>query len=224
MRLQKFLSGAGVASRRASERLITVGAVAVNGELAHIGQSVNPAKDKVTVNGKVIMPPAELVYVMLHKPVGYVTTRAHFPGEKSVYDLLPMEWRTALWPIGRLDKDSCGLLLFTNDGELTQKLTHPRYQNEKEYLVRFTGTLTSEARAKLQRGVNLEDDGKTAPCKIAVINDQEVKIILREGKKRQIRRMLAVVGCRVTFLQRVRDGIVSLGNLPVGKWVKIDSF
>lgn len=217
IRLQKFLSGAGVASRRAAERLIDVGAVAVNGELAHIGQSVDPATDVVTVNGKVIKPAAEIISVMLHKPVGYVTTRASFANEKSVYELLPAKWRTTIWPIGRLDKDSCGLLLFTNDGELTQKLTHPRYQNEKEYLVRFTGTLPADAKAQLQRGIQL-DDGKTAPCKIAVVNNQEIKIILREGKKRQIRRMLATVGCRVTFLQRVRDGVVVLGTLPVGKY------
>ena len=216
MRLQKFLSQAGVASRRHAEGLIKGGAVKVNGVIATLGQSVDADRDVVKVSGKTVTIATEHVYLALNKPVGFVTTRAHHKGEKTVFDLLPPDLRRTVWPIGRLDKDSCGLLLLTNDGELTQRLTHPRYEHEKEYLVRHSGMMNDAQRKKLQTGVAL-DDGKTAPCKITLVKQGECKIVLKEGKKRQIRRMLETIHCHTTFLQRIRHGKITLGNLAEGK-------
>lgn len=217
MRLQKFLSQAGVASRRAAEELIRSGKVSVNGTSATIGQVVNPATDRVLVDGKQIQSQAERIYLVLNKPVGYTTTRQDPYAHKTVFDLLPAELRQKVWPVGRLDRDSCGLLIFTNDGELTQQLTHPRYDSEKEYLVQYTGTLTPQNLQTLQRGVNLED-GRTKPCRVKIKKPGELSITLGEGRKRQIRRMVAAVGCRVTFLQRIREEKVRLGTLPTGQW------
>lgn len=223
IRLQKFLSGAGVASRRAAEELIRQGLVKVNSQTATIGMSVDPAVDAVLVRGRAIAQPEGMIYLMLNKPRGYVTTRARFKAEKSVYDLLPADWRSKVWPVGRLDKDSCGLLLFTNDGAITQKLTHPKYSHEKEYLVRYQGILTPAAKTQLERGVDIAS-GRTAPCYIKIIHPGEAVVTIHEGKKRQIRYMFAAVHCRVMFLQRIREGKIKLGQLAEGKWLKLDSF
>ncbi len=219
MRLQKFLAQAGIASRRLAEKLISSGQIKVNGKVAILGQQVDPLTDEVVFNKKKISLNItdKKIYLALNKPAGYITTRADFKNQKSVYDLLPSDLRSKIWPVGRLDKDSCGLLLFTNDGELTQKLTHPSHQHDKEYLVRHSGQLTEQQRRQLQQGVILPT-GKTAPCQIIINQPGELKIILNEGKKRQIREMLRHFRCQVTFLQRTRHGQVKLGNLKEGHY------
>ncbi|MBI5621277.1 rRNA pseudouridine synthase [Candidatus Falkowbacteria bacterium] len=217
IRLQKFLSAAGVCSRRAAEVFITKGQVTVNGQVATLGDRVDPANDTVTLKGKIINPAHELIYLALNKPTGYTTTRADLHAEKTIYNLLPKELKNKVWPIGRLDKKSCGLLIMTNDGELTQQLTHPSFRHEKEYLVRFMGELTPGKVKQLERGVRLQ--GKTtAPAKIKIIKPREVYFTITEGQKHQIRRMFDRVNCSVTWLQRLRENKLTLGTLEKGRY------
>ncbi|MFA5076497.1 MAG: pseudouridine synthase [Patescibacteria group bacterium] len=221
IRLQKFLSQAGFCSRRAAEVFIANGRVQVNGQVAKIGTSIDPDKDQVLVNGKPIEPKEKNIYLVLNKPTGYTTTRFDRHAEKTIYELLPAELRKKVWPVGRLDKDSCGLLIMTNDGELTQELTHPSFEHEKEYLVRFIGQFSSAKKTKLETGVILENK-KTAPCQIVMVKDNEIKITIHEGQKRQVREMLKTVSCRATFLERLREGKLTLGNLKTGQYRFVD--
>lgn len=216
MRLQKFLSSAGVCSRRQAEELITRGEVKVNGQVAQLGDKVDPETDKVEVKGKLVGAPAEKkIYILLNKPAGYTATRSDRFAEKTIYDLLPAELRTKVWPVGRLDKNSCGLLILTNDGELTQKLTHPSFQHEKEYLVEFTGLLTKERIDQLQNGIETERI-QTLPCRVEVLRPNLIQVTIREGQKRQVREMLGAVHCHVNFLQRTRENKIRLGDVPEG--------
>ncbi|MFA5359001.1 MAG: pseudouridine synthase [Patescibacteria group bacterium] len=217
IRLQKFLSTAGVASRRAAEELIKNGKVKINGILAQIGQKINPDKDKVEVNDSLITAAEKMIYLVLNKPTDYTTTRSDRFASKTIYDLLPKDLKNKVWPIGRLDRDSCGLIILTNDGELTQRLTHPKFEHEKEYLVNFRGTLDEDKIAHLEKGVMFRGE-KSAPCKAELLNKSEVKIILKEGRKRQIRDMLSAVHVHVTFLRRVREGRLTIDRVPVGKY------
>ena len=217
IRLQKFLSSAGVASRRNAEELIKNKKVTVNSEIAVLGDKIDPDKDIIKVRGEMIKPAEAKIYLILNKPIGYTTTRSDRHAERTVYDLLPRNLKKVVWPVGRLDKTSCGLLILTNDGELTQELTHPKYQHEKEYLVRTSGELTEEKIKELEKGIKI-DDKKTSPAKIKLINSSEAKIIITEGQKRQVRRMLGEVNCRVTFLQRIRENKLQLSSLPSGKY------
>ncbi|MFA6534283.1 MAG: pseudouridine synthase [Patescibacteria group bacterium] len=217
IRLQKFLSQAGVCSRREAEVLIEQDAVKINGQIAKLGDRVDEETDQVTVKGKTIAAGGEKIYLLFNKPAGFVCTRAEHHTEKNIYDLLPLELKTRVWPVGRLDKNSCGLLILTNDGELTQKLTHPKYRHEKEYHAKFTGEFNTSAERYLSAGIDTEKI-QTLPCQITVITPNEIKIILREGQKRQVREMLRAVGCQVTWLERVREGKLLLGDLPVGRF------
>jgi 23S rRNA pseudouridine2605 synthase len=223
-RLQKVLAQAGVASRRACEELIRQGRVQVNGQVVtELGTKVDPNRDEIRVDGAPISGPEERVYLILNKPPGYIST-THDPwGRPTVLDLIPHQGR--LYPVGRLDAESEGLLLLTNDGRLTHRLTHPRYEHEKEYLVLVKGHPSQTVLSQLRQGVDLEE-GRTAPAKVSRVSRKEgsetppgttwLRIVVHEGRKRQIRRMCAAVGHPVQRLIRVRMGPIELGNLPEG--------
>lgn len=215
-RLQKFLSSAGVASRRHAEELILAGKVKVNGhKVTQLGTKVDPAKDKVEVNGKKIKVNS-LIYLALNKPKRYMTTRFDPERRKMVYDLLPTDLRSKVWPVGRLDFHTEGLLLFTNDGELTQKLTHPSSEHEKEYEVILDKELSEGRIEKIRDGMFL-DGKKTAPAKIKA-SGTTVNLTIHEGWKRQIRRMFSALGYTVRNLKRIRIGKLKLGDLESGEF------
>jgi pseudouridine synthase len=215
LRLQKFLSLAGVCSRRKGEELIVAGKVAVNGEIVvELGTKIDPDQDQVEVDGKAIKPAHALVYIALNKPRDYVSSCSH-PGEKVVVDLVDIPER--IYPVGRLDKDSTGLLLLTNDGRLHHRLSHPSFDHEKEYDVTVAGPISDGALKKMRGGLPIMGT-KTRPARIFRISSKRFRIVLQEGKNRQIRRMVSKVGNEVTRLQRKRFAGIKLGNLPPGKW------
>ncbi|MFN3179849.1 MAG: pseudouridine synthase [Thermus sp.] len=214
LRLQAFLARAGVGSRRKAEDLIRQGRVRVNGRVAVLGQRVNPG-DVVEVDGKPVEPPRERIVLALHKPRGYTTTRHDPHAQKTVFHLLPDI--PGLHPIGRLDRDSEGLLLLTNDGHLTLRLTHPRYGVKKVYRV-YTerGTLPPAICQRLVEGVDLEDGpARALACRPA---QGGALLTLAEGRKREVRRMLKAVGYPVKRLIRLQVGPIRLGHLPPGRW------
>lgn len=219
-RLQKLIARAGIASRRAAEELITSGKVAVNGHaVTELGAKADPATDRITVEGKpLLLPTGPATVVLLHKPRGVVTTRSDPEGRPIVLDLLPKNLRH-LHPVGRLDYDTSGVLLLTDDGDLTHALTHPSHQIEKLYQARVRGKVEEKTLERLRRGVRLED-GPTAPCRVRVRAVTErntlLEIALREGRNRQVRRMLEAVGHPVSTLRRVRFAGVELEGLPPG--------
>lgn len=220
IRLQKVLASHGVASRRAAERMIERGEVTVNGRRATVGQQIQPGVDTVAVQGTVLSDRKPRRYVALNKPVGVVTSRRSTHGERTVIDLLPRD--LPLFPVGRLDKDTSGLLLLTNDGEWANRLLHPRYQVEREYSVVVRGRPADAALRRLRTGVVLPDGTVTAPARVraaGVVDGEGVlQVVLREGKKRQIRLMCAAVGHPVQRLHRVRVGGIELGSLGEGEW------
>lgn len=219
MRLQKFISRAGYCSRRHAEELILNGKVTVNGQIVtQLGTKIDPEKDKVEVEGTPVFPEENLVYIALNKPKGFVTSCSH-PGEKIVLELVNISQR--IYPVGRLDKDSTGLLLLTNDGKLHLKLTHPSFDHEKEYLVTVARPIPDGALKAIESGLKILGT-KTRPARIKKISDIRFKIILKEGRNRQIRRMVRKVGSRVTDLKRIRIANIRLGNLPEGKWRYLD--
>lgn len=217
MRLQAFLARAGVASRRKAEALIRQGRVRVNGKVAVLGQKVGPG-DLVEVDGKRVELPQERVVLALHKPKGYTTTRHDPHARRTVFDLLPKI--PGLHPVGRLDRDSEGLLLFTNDGALTFRLTHPRHGVRKVYRVWTEGgTLPEAVCQRLLKGVELEDGpAKALACRPA---PGGAILTLGEGRKREVRRMLQRVGYPVRRLLRLQVGPIRLGDLPPGKWRRL---
>jgi len=215
MRLQKFLSSAGVCSRRKGEELIVAGKVAVNGEtIVELGTKIDPNQDRVEVDGKSIQPSHTLIYIALNKPKDYVTSCSH-PGEKVVVDLVDISER--IYPVGRLDKDSTGLLLLTNDGRIHHRLSHPSFDHEKEYDVTVARPISNGALIKMSDGLPLMGT-KTRPARITRISPRRFRIVLQEGKNRQIRRMVRKVGNEVIRLQRKRFAGIELGNLLPGKW------
>lgn len=224
-RLQKILSHAGVASRRVAEELILQGRVAVNGVVqTRLGSRADPEKDEITVDG-VPIDRRRSRYIMLNKPPGVVTTAADEHGRRTVLDLLPAELQ-GLHPVGRLDKESEGLLILTNDGHLTNLVLHPRHTVEKEYLVAIDAPLSNAAMHRMVRGIEIDGEVLRA-ASVAPVRPPDrtewpgaawLLVTLREGKKRQIRRMLRVLGRTVLRLQRVRIGPLRLGDLPPGKW------
>jgi 23S rRNA pseudouridine2605 synthase len=220
-RLQKALARAGVASRRHSEELILAGRVAVNGEIiTTLGTRVDPDQDSVSVDGQVIaMEPAKRYY-MLHKPNGTITSVTDPYDRRTVLDLLDVDL-DGLFPVGRLDQDTEGLLLITNDGELAFRLTHPRFTIPKTYLAHVRGTPDEDDLARLRRGVRLED-GITGPAEVSVVDAPRdmatIRLTIAEGRKREVRRMLNKVGHPVIRLQRLELGPLKLGALPVGQY------
>jgi 23S rRNA pseudouridine2605 synthase/23S rRNA pseudouridine2604 synthase len=215
IRLQKYMAECGVASRRAAEKLIAAGKVKINGRIARIGAKIDPASDKVMVNGKLLRHKEKKVYLKLNKPIGVVSACSD-QKEMTVVDLIK-DIPGRLYPVGRLDMGSEGLMILTNDGELADRLMHPRYEHEKEYEVTVRGPLTSAQIEKLERGIIL-DSRKTLPVKIRRAGDRRFRVILREGRKRQIRRMMEAVGNKVSRLKRIRIKNIRLGDLATGKY------
>jgi len=216
--LLKVLTEAGVGSRRRMADTIKNGRVEVNGELVEdFRHPVNPETDRVSINGKAVdLKPRRTVYLMVNKPVGILTTTSDERGRRTVLDILPDKYRhLRLYPVGRLDKDSTGLLLLTNDGELTYRLTHPKFEHDKEYLIQIESALKPDEKRKLEKGFELED-GMTYPVVIKDIKSPppfNYSITTHEGRKRQVRRMLANLGYRVLAIKRIRMGSLNLGNL-----------
>jgi pseudouridine synthase len=201
-RVQKFISQSGTASRRKAEEFIKSGQVLINGRKAKLGDKVNPQTDEVKIYGKLINKREELVYIMLNKPKGYVVSKSDPQHRKTVFELLPEELRGRVWNVGRLDADTEGLLVLTNDGDLTQELSHPKYEHEKEYEVSTQEPPTESQLEHLRTGVEIST-GTTYPAQVKQ-RDGKVRIIIHEGKKRQVRRMFTTVGLTVTNLKRLR--------------------
>lgn len=220
IRLQKHLADCGVASRRKAEELIADGKVRVNGRIAKIGDKVDPKRDKVSVRGKNVVVNNEKIYIMLHKPRGFVTTVNDELNRKCVMDLVK-DAGSRLYPVGRLDKDSEGLLFLTNDGEFANRLTHPSSHVNKTYRVTVGGEVTDDKLDRLCSGIEL-DGSKTLPCDVYVIERREDRTILNfiicEGRNRQIRRMCEAVGLEVLRLKRIEIAGVKLGMLQRGDW------
>lgn len=218
-RLQKILSAAGVCSRRAAEGYLTAGRITVNGELAQLGQQADPETDDIRVDGVPLDREPEAVYLMLNKPRGYVTTVSDEQGRKTVMDLLTGV-HTRIYPVGRLDRDSEGLLLLTNDGALTQRLLHPSHEVSKEYHVTVSGPV--EHAAENLRRIRDVAGMAIRPAEVQMLrregNRAELRIVIHEGRNRQIRRMCARCGLEVLRLQRVREHCLELGTLPLGQW------
>ena len=214
-RLQKVLAQAGLGSRRTCEMLIEEGRVTVNGEVAVLGRRVETTDDRVEVDGVCIGVAPGLVYYLLNKPLGVVSTAADPQGRPTVVDLVPADPR--VYPVGRLDTDTEGLLLLTNDGELTHRLTHPSFGVEKEYLAEVDGEPSRGALRQLREGVAL-DDGLTAPAKVSAVGPGVVKLIIHEGRNRQVRRMCEAVGHPVRCLVRTRIGPLRDAALAPGAW------
>ncbi len=220
-RLQKFLSECSVASRRKAEELILEGKVKVNGKVATLGDKVDPKRDKVFVRGKRVIPVSNKVYIMLHKPRGFVTTMNDELDRKCVNDLVK-DVGVKVFPVGRLDKNSEGLLIMTNDGELANKLTHPSSHVNKTYRVTVGGSVDDEKLEKLSNGTIVLDEKPVPPCDVFVADrkaDRTVLIfIISEGRNRQIRRMCEAVKLDVLRLKRTEIAGVKLGMLPQGSW------
>lgn len=214
-RLQKILSAAGICSRRKAEEYLSQGLVTVNGMAAHLGDKADPKRDEIALSGQVVGGQSECVYLMLHKPRGYVTTLSDERGRKTAAELVA-DCGARVWPVGRLDYDSEGLLLFTNDGDLTNRLIHPRHGVEKEYLVWVTGDI--DAALPILRAPMELDGVKLAPVTVTQTGPQGLRFLLRQGKNRQIRRMCQQAGLNVTRLKRIREGNLNLGTLPKGSW------
>jgi pseudouridine synthase len=220
MRLQKFLSAAGVCSRRHGEVYIQAGRVRVNGRRATVlGTQVDPDKDRIEVDGRTVTLQTRFIYIALHKPKGYVTSCSH-AGEAVVMDLIDLPQR--LYPVGRLDKDSTGLLLLTNDGRLHHRLSHPSFDHEKEYEVTVEQPILDSVLDHLSAGMPLMG-AKTRPARIRRLSGRRFKMVLQEGRNRQIRRMVRKVGHRVVRLKRIRVANIRLGNLPIGAWRHLTS-
>jgi 23S rRNA pseudouridine2605 synthase len=219
VRLQKVLAAAGVGSRRACEELIAAGRVEVNGETAELGRRVDPGRDRVAVDGVPIGVAPGLVYYLVYKPLGVVSTTSDPQGRPTVAAVVPAEPR--VYPVGRLDVDSEGLMLLTNDGELTYRLTHPSFGVEKEYVVTVSGLLDPSDLRRLRQGVDLED-GMTAPARVALLGPGVLRITIHEGRNRQVRRMADAIGHPVLHLVRTRLGPLRIGSLRPGQWRELE--
>lgn len=219
-RLHKFLARSGVASRRAAEHLIESGRVSVNDTVVtRVGTSIDPTIDRVRVDGNVVRPAADRVTLMLNKPVGVISTASDPRGRQTVVDLVPSERR--LYPVGRLDWDSEGLILLTDDGDLALRLTHPRTHVEKEYVVDVVGVPSAEELASCERGLVIDGE-RLLPVRAERVamtaSGARLRVVLTQGRNRQIRRMFESLGYPVTRLVRVRIGGLRMGELPSGQW------
>ena len=214
-RLQKVLARLGVGSRRVCEELIADGRVTVNGRVAQLGVRVDVTEDLVEVDGAPVGIRPDLVYLLLNKPTGVVTTADDPQGRPTVIELVPAEPR--VFPVGRLDRDTEGLLLLTNDGELAHRLTHPSFGVEKEYLAQVEGQPSRAAVRRLREGVELED-GITSPARVSTTEPDVLRIVIHEGRNRQVRRMCEAVGHPVRRLVRVRIGPLADRALAPGRW------
>lgn len=214
-RLQKLLSAAGLCSRRSAEDYIEAGRVTVNGRPAKLGDKADLSRDRVALDGVEVGPAVDSVYLMLNKPRGYVTTLSDEEGRPTVAQLVA-DCGVRVWPVGRLDLDSEGLLLLTNDGALTHQLIHPSHEVDKQYLVMVTGDI--EAALPVLNGPMELDGVSLAPAQVDRLGPNLLSFQIHEGKNRQIRRMCQQAGLTVKALRRVREGQVQLGGLKLGKW------
>lgn len=218
-RIQKILSARGVASRRQAEEMIRAGLITCNGKVCRLGDTADPDTDMILVNGKPLPVSEDRVYIMLHKPRGFVTTLSDEKGRKNAAQLVA-DCGQRVYPVGRLDMDSEGLLLFTNDGDFANKLMHPKHEVEKTYQVTVSG-FYQEALEKVALPIEL-DGYQIRPPKVALIRAQEdraqLMITIHEGRNRQVRRMCAAAGMTVIRLTRISEGSLHLGKLPLGKW------
>lgn len=233
MRLQRFLARAGVASRRGSENLMTAGRVTVNGKVAsELGTKVDVERDVIAVDGHVVKLAERPVYLMLHKPAGYLTTMSDPKGRPCVAELVPTDLHPGLFPVGRLDLDTTGLLLFTTDGDLAHELLHPSRHVEKTYIAHVDGRVTGRDLMPLCQGIVL-DDGPCQPARCRILKPAQaravcprgidpgtsvVEVIIHEGRKNQVKRMLSAVGHPVIALHRPRFGLLELRDLAPGTW------
>ncbi len=219
-RVQKLIAAAGLASRRKAETWIADGRVTINGRVASLGDRADAERDRIEVEGRVLRLEQPKVYLLLNKPTGYVTTARDPQGRKVVNDLL-RDVTVRVFPVGRLDLNTEGLLLLTNDGDLAARLTHPRHQVAKSYLVRVRGALSNEARRLLETGVNLED-GLTAPAKLSKVRTAGshtwLELTIHEGRNRQVRRMCEAVGLSVSRLKRIGLAFLQIDGLPLGHY------
>lgn len=223
-RLQKFIASCGITSRRKAEEMIINGDVKVNGIIVTtLGKKINTESDIVTINNKQISKKTNYIYIKLYKPIGYVTTVKDQFDRKTVLDLIDIKER--IYPIGRLDYNTSGLLLLTNDGELANKLMHPKYHIYKTYIADIEGVITKEEIARLRAGVIIEDY-TTAPAKVKLLNNfkdkSKVEISIYEGKNRQVRKMFDTVNHKVFNLKRIAFGKINLGKLELGQWKELN--
>lgn len=224
MRLQKFLSQAGVASRRQAENLIAEGRIQVNQKtVVEMGTQVDPTVDHIQFDKQVVTLPEQFKYLLFNKPEGYLVTRSDTHGRPTIYDLLPAKYHE-LHPVGRLDQNSCGLLLLTNDGEWTQHLLHPKFKVEKSYEVHVVGKVTPRVLKRLSRPMNLQGT-EVRGAQVSILKRHEqytaLDFRIKEGKKRQIRRMCSTCHLTVTFLQRRAFGALELRDLPEGQFQEL---
>ncbi len=222
VRLQKYIAMCGEASRRAAEAMIEEGRVKVNNQrVTELGTKVEIGADTVTLDGKNIKPEVKKYYIMLNKPVGYVSTVNDQFDRPTVIDLIGEEINARVFPVGRLDYETEGLLLLTNDGDFTYKVTHPKFKMDKTYVVTLKGGITVKGLNMLRSGIVIEDY-KTSPAEVEMVSCEKgvtvLRITIHEGKNRQVRKMMEAVGAKVMELKRISIGKVELGNLPLGRW------
>lgn len=214
-RLQKIISARGVASRRAAEKMIEEGRVRVNGTVAQLGQSADPDVDEILLDGSPLPSAEGSVYIMLHKPRGFVTTLSDEMGRRTAAELVE-NCGTRVYPVGRLDMDSEGLLLFTNDGEFANQMMHPKHEVEKSYLT-WVGNYTPAALERLRQPMELDGYTIRTPD-VRLVRPGLLEITIHEGRNRQVRRMCEIAGMTVTRLKRIREGSLRLDDLPLGQW------
>ena len=221
-RLQKIIARAGICSRREAENLISAGRVTVDGKIiTELGAKAD-INQKIRVDGKLLTFNAEKIYILLNKPRGYVSTAHDERGRKTILDLLGENFSERVYPVGRLDLNSEGLLILTNDGDLTNSLIHPRFEVAKTYRAKISCILTEEKLDLLRAGIEL-DDGLTAPAEIFMLDKDLVEITIHEGRNRQVRRMFAAIGCNVKRLRRIKFANLTLDGVPVGKFRNLTS-
>ena len=221
MRINKFLSTCGVASRRKAEDIILAGRISVNGKvITELSTDIDENNDRVFLDGKRVQYTSNYIYLMLYKPKGCITSLSDEKGRKTVMDFIPEKYRPYVKPVGRLDYDSEGLLLFTNDGDFAKEITSPASKIKKHYIVKIEGNITRAETLKLSRGVELDENTKTAPAMIKVLEEgkdkTKLEVVIQEGKNREIRRMFESIGKNVIFLKRTQIGMLRLGGLPRG--------
>lgn len=222
VRLQKYMAMCGAASRRKAEELIRDGKVKVNGKtIREMGTKVEIGADKVELSGELLKYAEKKYYIMLNKPSGYVSTVSDQFERPTVIDLISEDISARIFPVGRLDYETEGLLLLTNDGDFTYRITHPKFQTDKTYIAVLKGGITIKGLAALRKGVDI-GGYVTSPADVEILDAENgkttVRIVIHEGKNRQVRKMFEAVGSRVEHLKRVKIGTVEIGNLPLGRW------
>lgn len=223
MRINKYIASCGVASRRKSEQFILAGKVKINGEVVeNLATEVNESTDVVELDGKILSLEEKKVYYILNKPKGYICTRFDKKGRKTIYDLIQGKISERVFSVGRLDYDTEGLLILTNDGDLSNLLTHPKNEIEKTYVAKISGELSKEKIKQFQQGLTFDDGFKTAPAKLEVLEKEKTgltktEVKIHEGKNRQVRRMFEQIGCQVEFLKRTQFAFLKLGALKRGE-------